>query len=71
MRVARLTRYINGPLPYASIPCRPSARSSKGILHKIQGSKEIFGQAQGSSVDSSMILLCFFKYIYRVCIRNC
>ena len=49
---------------------RPSARLSKGILHKIQNSSRKFSVCvQGSSVDSSMILLCLYIY-YRVSIRN-
>ena len=43
---------------------RPSARSSKGIFHKIQDSSRKFSVcAQGSSVDSSMILLCLYIFI--------
>ena len=86
-RVARLTRYIDGPMPYASIICiarfrsaaraldllclafRPSAHSSKGISHEIQDSSRKFSVcAQGSSVDSSMILLCL--YIFIKCVKG-
>ena len=72
-------------MPYASIVCIarypsaaharlalfwPSARSSKGILHTIpDSSRKVSVCAQGSNVNSSMILLCL--YIYKVCIRNC
>ena len=87
MRVARLARYINGSMPYASIlriarypsfarafsylcsAFRPSVRSSGCILHTIQDSLMKFSVcAQGSSVNSSMILLCL--YIFIECIQG-
>ena len=43
---------------------RPSGRSSVGILHTIQDSSRKFSVcAQGSSVNSSMILLCLYIFI--------
>ena len=80
VRAARLTRYINGPMPDASILCiarypsvahaldqlslgqvRARAKVSCIQFKTRQGNFSVC--AQGSSVNSNMILLCLYIFI--------